>query len=78
MSIKTRWMNPEHTILLISYRGQIQEWEFIAVMNQIHQAIAGKNQPIHIVHDYSASNVNELLNGTNIPTQQSGSGALTL
>lgn len=74
MSIKTRWMNPEHTVILISYQGEIEEREFVAIMNHVHKKIDGTAYPIHIVHDYSSSNINELLNGKTYP--RSGSGAL--
>ncbi|MCA9912924.1 MAG: hypothetical protein KC496_06230 [Anaerolineae bacterium] len=74
MSIKTRWMNTEHTVLLISYVGEFQEWEFIAVMDQIHQVIAARMNPIHLIHDTSASNINDLWNEAG--SRQSNPGAL--
>ncbi len=73
MSITTRWIDEEQTVLLISYRGTIAEQDFIETMNRVHQQIAGRTQPVHIVHDYGNSNAEELLNAQ---SHSAGSGAI--
>lgn len=74
MTTTTRWLNDEQTMLLVSYRGIIAEQDFVEIMDRVHQLIAGRAQPVHIIHDYGSSNVNELLNGEN--QSSTGGGAI--
>jgi len=62
MSVTTKWMNDEQTVLMVCYRGQIGEQDFFDIMDRVHQQIAGRAHPVHIIHDYGNSNAQELLN----------------